>query len=177
MNRNPVGPVTVNHASYRVRRGRLAYALFFFQDALGWTTSPTIVKGDWGEARFTYSERTPEIMVQLTEESAISDEPVTYPATHLALNVDDARGAAIAIRDWAYERGEVCPIEPANAEGTKWFVNLRGIFTFEIELVSRPPCPTCKGKGYVPESIQKDSGTVDTKTCPVCKGQKVDQTI
>lgn len=178
MDRSSFGPVTLNHAAYLVRRGKLPLALHFFADVFEWVISETRKpQGTWGIARFVHPAGKEDFSVQLTDDLDTPDGETIFPDIHLALNVDDALGAANAIRDWASLRDQRCEIETADSTNTKWFVSLPGIFRFDLELVSRPPCPRCGGDGLVDGLGAKDAGRTGQRVCPVCNGQKVDQSI
>jgi len=163
-----IGPVTLNHPAFLVMKGEMESALSFFSKVFGWITDDErVISGDWGQARFLFPNISSMVCVQLTEHKNMPARPTTFSGTHLGVNVDNAEEAAKAIEAWAKEVGKSCIIEPANPAGDKWFIKLNTLFTFKIELVSRPDCRTCKGEGHV-----KGPGTEATasRECGICGG-------
>lgn len=175
MNQLLVGPVTPNHPAYAVRKGQLENAVKFFQDVLGWVYTGHVVSGAWGEAKFVLPRVGSSLSIQLTDENDRSDRPVTYPGAHFGVNVDIAGSAARGIRSWATIQGYKCHIEPANPDGTKWFIQINELFTFQFELVSRPVCPSCHGQKEIPLMHKGMAGP--NRLCPTCKGSGVDRSV
>lgn len=133
-----IGSTSIDHAAFLVRSGKMIGAVSFFVDQLKWVEDEeAIVAADWGVARSVKPSVDSLVRVQLIEHTSRSEKILeTFPGTHLALNVMDATSAAKEIKIWADGSGIFCIVEPVNEDGTKWFVDLSGLFTCKIELMS-----------------------------------------
>jgi len=116
---------------------------FFDNQCLGvaWWLPPTknaaiaTYSGDWRKARFLKSGANESFRLQLTEENVALGAKGIFIGTHLALAVKDPKTAAEALSRWADKKIYYCSIYRANAEGTKWMVELPALLTFKIEFV------------------------------------------
>jgi len=132
-----IGGSSFNHAAFLVRTGMMIGAVSFFTDQLGWEEDEKAkVEGSWGTARFVRPKSQPGFRLQLTEENDFSDTPQVLPGTHVGINVFNAAEAANVVVDWAHYAGIHASVEPANAAGTKWFVSIPELFSFQIEFIS-----------------------------------------
>ncbi len=134
-----LGTATDNHSAYLVRPGMMNGALHFFHE-IKWVEFEGLrVNGDWGQARFVSSNIVGSHIYQLTELTSEDPEKLEMTEFHIAIHFSSAtpQEASEAILDWAIHSGasEGATIEPANAEGTKWFICLPALFKFSLEIV------------------------------------------
>lgn len=126
------------HSAFQVRTGMMIGATKFFED-IGWFEfSDLRVAGEWGQARFVSSPGEMHLY-QLTELSGGDPDKLVMTENHIAVHfaIGTPQLAAETLLDWANRVGasEGASIEPANFEGTKWFVYIPALFTFGIEIV------------------------------------------
>lgn len=134
-----LGQATTSHAAFQIRTGQMENALHFFKELRWLEIDEAIVKGVWGQARFIAHRKNHDFTIQLTELSDGDPEKLEMTENHLAIHFSkaDPQHAAEYILSWAVRAGSGrgSSIEPANSEGTKWFVYLPALFKFALEIV------------------------------------------
>ncbi len=131
----------IDHPAYLVQTGKMAEALEFFTDYLGWKEDlDRLVEGTWGSAHFLIPKGkvSSELRVQITEENEAKVGVRVLRGVHLGIKFIHAQTVAEAVVAWAHDMGykRARCYRANSSRNDKWFLRIPELFTFQLEFIN-----------------------------------------